>query len=171
LLTSERGLGALARAGRDIQQARELRADQYGIRSAVRVGEVDIKFEVVLEARIQLDPPGAEDRIEGVATLTPLDMATGKLLANSDRWADDSVFNRDLIDLAMMKPGTALLRRAASKARDAYGDSIDTDLVKAARTLLARQGRLDRCMDMLQMTPAVTPALLRQRIKALLPRA
>lgn len=171
LLTSERGLGALARAGRDIQQARELRADQYGIRSAVRVGEVDIKFEVVLEARIQLDPPGAEDRIEGVATLTPLDMATGKLLANSDRWADDSVFNRDLIDLAMMKPGTALLRRAASKARDAYGDSIDIDLVKAARTLLARQGRLDRCMDMLQMTPAVTPALLRQRIKALLPRA
>lgn len=171
LLTSERGLGALARAGRDIQQARELRADQYGIRSAVRVGEVDIKFEVVLEARIQLDPPGAEDRIEGVATLTPLDMATGKLLANSDRWADDSVFNRDLIDLAMMKPGTALLRRAASKARGAYGDSIDTDLVKAARTLLARQGRLDRCMDMLQMTPAVTPALLRQRIKALLPRA
>lgn len=70
-----------------------------------------------------------------------------------------------------MKPGTALLRRAASKARGAYGDSIDTDLVKAARTLLARQGRLDRCMDMLQMTPAVTPALLRQRIKALLPRA
>jgi RecB family exonuclease len=171
LLTSERGLGALARAGRDIQQARELRADQYGIRSAVRVGEVDIKFEVVLEARIQLDPPGAADRIEGVATLTPLDMATGKLLANSDRWADDSVFNRDLIDLAMMKPGTALLRRAASKARGAYGDSIDTDLVKAARTLLARQGRLDRCMDMLQMTPAVTPALLRQRIKALLPQA
>jgi hypothetical protein len=171
LLTSERGLGALARAGRDIQQARELRADQYGIRSAVRVGEVDIKFEVVLEARIQLDPPGAEDRIEGVATLTPLDMATGKLLANSDRWADDSVFNRDLIDLAMMKPGTAMLRRAASKARGAYGDSIDTDLVKAARTLLARQGRLDRCMDMLQMTPAVTPALLRQRIKALLPQA
>jgi RecB family exonuclease len=171
LLTSERGLGALARPGRDIQQARELRADQYGIRSAVRVGEVDIKFEVVLEARIQLDPPGAADRIEGVATLTPLDMATGKLLANSDRWADDSVFNRDLIDLAMMKPGTALLRRAASKARGAYGDSIDTDLVKAARTLLARQGRLDRCMDMLQMTPAVTPALLRQRIKALLPRA
>lgn len=27
-----------------------------------------------------------------------------KLLANSDRWADDSVFSRDLIDLAMNAP-------------------------------------------------------------------
>jgi len=31
-------------------------------------------------------------------------MATSKLLANSDRWADEGVFNRDVIDLAMMQP-------------------------------------------------------------------
>ena len=39
-------------------------------------------------------------------------MATSKLLANSDRGGDDGVFSRDLIDLAMMAPGLALLRQA-----------------------------------------------------------
>jgi hypothetical protein len=171
LLTGNQGLGALARQGSEIQQSAELRADQYGIRSSVRVDDTEIKFEIVLEARIELELPGAEDRIGDIATLTTLDMATSKLLANSDRWADDSVFSRDIIDLAMMNPGAALLRRATSKASRAYGNSIDADLAKAAETLLARPGRMDRCMAVLQMTPTVTPALLRQRIKALLPRA
>ena len=43
--------------------------------------------------RISLDPPGPADSICGVATLTPLDMAASKLLANSDRWADDGTFS------------------------------------------------------------------------------
>ncbi len=171
LLTGTQGLGALARSGAEIRQAREVRADQYGIRSSVRVDDVEIKFEIVLEARITLEPPGLEDRIGDIATLTTLDMAASKLLANSDRWADDSVFSRDIIDLAMMRPGSALLRRAVAKARQAYGDSIETDLVKAADALLTREGRMDRCLAVLQMTPAVTPAQLRQRVKALLPRA
>ncbi|WP_395316741.1 nucleotidyl transferase AbiEii/AbiGii toxin family protein [Variovorax sp. UC74_104] len=171
LLTGAQGLGALARQGREIRQSAELRADQYGIRSSVLVGDTEIKFEIVLEARIELELPGADDRIDGIATLTPLDMATSKLLANSDRWADDSVFSRDIIDLAMMKPGASLLRQATIKARRAYGSSIDADLARAAEALLARPGRLDRCMAVLQMTPPATPVLLRQRIKALLPRA
>lgn len=70
----------------------------------------------------------------------------------------------------MMNPGARLLRQARAKASRAYGDSIETDLAKAAEALLSRQGRMDRCMAVLQMTPTVTPALLRQRIKALLPR-
>jgi len=170
LLMGDQGLGALARRGLQIQQSAELRADQYGIRSSVRVDDTEIKFEIVLEARIALELPDAEDRIGDIATLTPLDMATSKLLANSDRWADDSVFSRDVIDLAMMNPGAKLLRQATAKAGGAYGDSIEADLAKAAEALLSRQGRMDRCMAVLQMTPTVTPALLRQRIKALLPR-
>lgn len=169
LATGSEGLRALAREGATLQQVRDVRADQYGIRSAVRVGETDIKFEIVLEARIALEAPGPADHIDGIATLTPLDMAASKLLANSDRWADDSVFSRDLIDLAMMQPGKPLLQRAASKARLAYGDSIDADLAKAADALLTRPGRMERCMHMLQMT-AIPPALLRKHIKALLPR-
>ena len=41
LLTGEQGLSALARKGAKIQQTGELRADQYGIRSMVRVGDVE----------------------------------------------------------------------------------------------------------------------------------
>ncbi|WP_093199881.1 nucleotidyl transferase AbiEii/AbiGii toxin family protein [Variovorax sp. YR750] len=170
LITGTQGLGALARHGCEIRQSAELRADQYGIRSSVLVSDIEIKFEIVLEARIELELPDAEDRIDDIATLTPLDMAASKLLANSDRWADDSVFSRDIIDLAMMKPGASLLRQAKIKAGRAYGDSIDADLTKAAEALLTRPGRMDRCMAVLQMTPSTTPALLRQRIKALLPR-
>lgn len=48
-------------------------------------------------------------------------MATSKLLANSDRWGDDGVFSRDLIDLAMMRPSLGLLRQAVAKAEQAYG--------------------------------------------------
>ncbi|SFQ33927.1 nucleotidyl transferase AbiEii/AbiGii toxin family protein [Variovorax sp. 770b2] len=170
LLTSRQGLQALARSGGEVRQAADLRADQYGIRSAVSVDGIDIKFEVVLEARIELAMAGPEDQICGIATLTPTDMAASKLLANSDRWADDSVFSRDLIDLAMMRPRTELLNRAATKARTAYGDSIDADLIKAIEALLGRPNQLDRCMEVLKMKPAVAPASLRQYIKALLPR-
>lgn len=171
LATGSEGLRALAREGAQLQQTREVRADQYGIRTLVGVEDIEIKFEIVLEARIALEAPGTADRIGGIATLTPLDMAASKLLANSDRWADDSVFSRDLIDLAMMQPGKALFERAAEKARLAYGDSIGTDLAKAADALLQRPGRMERCMEMLQMTPSVPPALLRKQIKALLPKA
>ena len=170
-LTGKDGWRAIARPGAEWVVPSEVRADQYGVRTSVRVDEVDIKFEIVRETRIELEAPRAADRIGDIATLTPLDMAASKLLANSDRWADDSVFSRDLIDLAMMQPGTALLRRATSKARIAYGQSIDNDLVKATHALLNRSDRMNHCMARLQMTPAVPPALLRQRIKALLPRA
>ncbi|MDH6166990.1 hypothetical protein M2282_002139 [Variovorax boronicumulans] len=171
LATGSEGLRALAREGARLQQIREVRADQYGIRTLVGVEDIEIKFEIVLEARIELETPDAADRIGDIATLTPLDMAASKLLANSDRWADDSVFSRDLIDLAMMQPGKALLERAAGKARLAYGDSIGADLAKAADALLHRPGRMERCMERLQMKPSVPPALLRKQIKALLPKA
>jgi len=169
LLTSREGIAAITRGGATLPQLREVRADQHGIRTVVGVGEVGVKLGIVLEARIALAPPTPEDVQCGVATLTVLDMVTSKLLANSDRWADDSVFSRDLIDLAMMQPGAKLLKQAREKAMGAYGDSIDVDLARAATQLLSREGRLDRCMQVMQMS--VPPALLRQRIKALVPKA
>jgi hypothetical protein len=95
LLTGPRGIAAIGR--RDaipLKEARELRADQYGIRTALLVGEEPIKFEIVLEGRVELAAPTPSDEVCGIATLTPLDMVTGKLLANSDRWADDAAFSR-----------------------------------------------------------------------------
>jgi hypothetical protein len=165
-LTGPAGVQAIARAGALLEAAREVRADQYGVRTLLRTGGIDIKFEIVGEGRIVIDPPGASDRICGVATLTRLDMAATKLLANSDRGADDAVMSRDLIDLAMMEPAPELLRGAMAKAAAAYGKSIAADLVRAIETLRTRPHRLDRCMEALQMT-TVPKALLWKRIKAL----
>lgn len=58
LLTGRDGLQAMARQGASLQQAREVRADQYGIRTFVRVDDIEIKFEIVLEGRIELEAPG-----------------------------------------------------------------------------------------------------------------
>lgn len=98
-----------------------------------------------------LEPPAAGDVSCGIATLTPQDMAARKLLANSDRWADDGVFSRDLIDLAMMDAPLPLLRRAASKAEGAYGPAILRNLDKALDRLMSRTGWLEPCMQAMDM--------------------
>jgi len=169
-LTGPDGVRAIVKPGQALQpafeQTREMRADQYGIRTLLRVHGVDIKFEIVLEGRIELDASGADDRICGVAALTPLDMATCKLLANSDRWRDDAVLSRDLIDLAMMAPPKKLLQQAIAKAKAAYGDSVEPDLAKAIQDLSDRPHRLDRCMLDMRMN-TVSKAVLWARIKAL----
>lgn len=94
-----------------------------------------------------------------------MDMATSKLLANSDRWGDDGAFNRDLIDLAMMKPKQALLQQAIRKAEEPYGQSIRNDLGRAIQRLQERQGWLDRCMQSMAMT--LPKALVWQHVRAL----
>jgi len=162
------GLRAITRPGEVLNPSREMRADQYGVRTLLQVEGADIKLEIVLEARIELEAPGPDDRLCGVATLTPLDMATSKLLANSDRWRDDAVLSRDLIDLAMMAPPKKLLRRAIDKARAAYGDSVVADLAKAIENLRERPHRLDQCMKAMAMT-TVSKAALWSRIRALVP--
>lgn len=130
---------------------RDVRTDQYGIRSTLTVVGQDIKFEIVREGRVELDTPELEDAICGIATLSPLDMAASKLLANADRWYDDGAFSRDLIDLAMMHPGKELLECAVSKAQGAYGNAILQDLAKAVDRVENRSGWLERCMEAMAM--------------------
>jgi len=167
LLKSPGGIANIARDGSDPWiQHREIRADQYGIRTELIVDDQPMKFEIVLEGRIALASPSTGDEVCGVATLTPLDMATSKLLANSDRWADDGVFSRDVIDLAMMEPPLALLREAIGKAEGAYGQAIRRDLEKAVRRLQERQGWLERCMEVMAME--MPKALLWSKLRALL---
>jgi hypothetical protein len=168
LLTRGDGINALTR--QPLTQLREVRADQYGIRTLLDVDGSAIKFEIILEGRINLDAPGSKDPICGVAALTPLDMAASKLLANADRWADRTVFSRDLIDLAMMVPPPDLLRAAIAKAAVAYGDTVASCLTKAVDALRDHPHRLDECRAALHMQD--TPkALLWQRIKNIRPRS
>lgn len=166
LLTGPAGFAGLLRAGSAaFIQTRECRADQYGIRTSLLVTDQPIKFEIVLEARIALAAPAASDEVCGIATLSTLDLATSKLLANADRWSDDGVFSRDVIDLAMMRPSLPLLRQAVTKAEQAYGQSICRDLEKAIDKLQTRHGWLERCM--LAMAITLPKAVLWQRIRAL----
>ncbi|HEY2257656.1 MAG TPA: hypothetical protein VGI11_18625 [Variovorax sp.] len=67
-----------------------------------------------------------------------------------------------------MQPGRQLLQAAIAKARTAYGESIDNDLARAVERLFERPGRLERCMEALQI--ALPAAQLRQRIKQLAAR-
>lgn len=166
LVTGPVGLASLTRAGHRLQALRDVRADQYGLRTLLSVEQAAIKFEIRLEARIELALPGPQDRLCGIATLTPLDMAACKLLALSDRWRDDSTLSRDLIDLAMMAPPKALLQAAVDKASAAYGNSIEQDLDRAIQDLRERPHRLDACMAAMHMT-TLSKAQLWMRIRAL----
>lgn len=158
------GLQPIVREGLQLELAREVRADQYGIRTHVRSGASTIKFEIVLEARIEMALPGEQDRICGIHTLAPIDLAAEKLLANADRWRDDAVYSRDLIDLAMMQADRPLLEAACVKAEAAYGESIRRSLAQAVDMLQARRGRLEECMAALNIT-TVTKAQLWQAIR------
>lgn len=165
-LAAAGGLQPLVRAGMQLELARELRADQYGVRTLLRGAGAPIKFEIVLEGRITLDPPGPQDQVCGVPTLTPVDLAAEKLLANADRWADDAVFSRDLIDLAMQNGHPDLLRAACAKAEGAYGAAIRQALATAVQALGQRPRRLDECLRALGVTGA-SKAQVWQRLRRL----
>ena len=146
------GLGPLFRdSNLPFAPPREVRTDQYGIRSMLKIVGRSIKIEIVREGRIELDTPGPDDVVCGITTLSPLDMATSKLLANSDRWYDDGAFNRDLIDLAMMNSNREMLEIAVCKAQGAYGSTILQDLAKAIDRVKERSGWLERCMEAIAM--------------------
>ncbi|MCB0367292.1 MAG: nucleotidyl transferase AbiEii/AbiGii toxin family protein [Bdellovibrionales bacterium] len=159
-------LSPIVRKNLSLNLSREIRADQYGIRTMIDQGGSEIKFEIVFEGRVKFQPPGPDDNICGISTLSKLDMATSKLLANSDRWADDSVFSRDLIDLAMLNLPTGTFRQALEKAALAYGGAVETDLIKAIESLKNRKGRLNHCMSTLKMD-STPEALLWEKIRSL----
>jgi hypothetical protein len=125
--------------------------DRYGIRTSVLVAGLAIKFEIIHEGRIDLDTPSPDDEICGLRILTRTDQVATKLLANDDRWADTSTFGRDLIDLAMMKPGTAALKAGARKAVDAYGETVGESFNNAVAHLQERPHRLDECIRALKI--------------------
>lgn len=143
LLTGTAGVNALTRD--PLKPLREIRADQYGIRTSLDVEGDPLKFEIIHEGRIPLDTPGSGDHVCGVTTLSALDTAASKLLANADRWADRSTFSRDLIDLAMLTPPSALLETARGLPLTLQAD-------------LAHRGHIDLTAVHLRTSQAVAAA-------------
>ena len=164
--------GVMALMTRALPLKRDVKIDQYGIRCALDAGGTrPIKFEIVFEGRVQLADPLTEDRIDGVWALAMQDKVATKLMANSDRWADDAVWSRDLVDLAMLSNGGAVDPVGVDKAVRAYGEGVIRDFEKARARLLERDERLAACMKHMGMTGA--EADLRTKICAMVvaPRA
>ena len=166
LVTGERGINALTNNGSELRALREVRADQYGLRTFVEVDGEAVKFEIVFEGHVELDTPSAGDQVCGVWTLASVDAVACKLLANADRWADPSVSNRDVIDLAMLQAPADVMDAAVHKAARAYGDAVVRCLNAAVDHLCGDDPqRLSRAMVALRVDTA--EPVLRQRILAL----
>lgn len=140
-----------------------LKVDQYGIRSRLKILNQNLKFEIIHEGRIKFDAPKPKDEICGVTTLSVLDLVASKILANSDRWADEGVFSRDLLDLAMMTVSKKMFYTALEKAQKAYGKSSAQDLKKAIQKIKQNPDYLTRCCQVLAMSPS--PVEVWQKIK------
>ena len=108
-------------------------------------GEI-IKFEIFCEARISLD---ASERPSWapVDCLALVDTWSEKLLANTDRWADDSVAGRDLIDLCVLRRAGPMLARSVEKASRAY--EVLPALARAIESFQRRADFRARCFEAL----------------------
>lgn len=140
---TEGSLGALAR--KPVALARELRTDRDGIRGFLRHGDARIKFEIVLEARIDLS--GHVDKRLGVPVLSPTCVAAEKFLANADRGMDTSTSSRDAIDLAFLAAahGVDALVPGLRLAESAYGREIRRRLKGVLGMFAAKRGYAAEC--------------------------
>ena len=143
---SEQSLGAMIRKRPSgVSLLRTVRADQYGIRTVLAVGDEPVKFEIILEGRIAVT--GTRVKNIPVAVLDRASCFAEKWLANADRWNDVSVMSRDAIDLAFMlrawdpedaHAGSALAARA-------YGAAIGRAARSAATKLTASAAWRKQC--------------------------
>ncbi len=157
--------GARGLFSRDMPLAREARADRYGIRMALDLDGVPLKFEIVSEGRIDLG--GVDDTALPVARLTDVDLVAEKLLANEDRHLDDGALGRDAIDLLALEHTLGALPEAAwEKARGAYGPSVEHAWRRALQRLRDRPALLARGLDATATRPEIR-AVIEARIAAI----
>lgn len=119
---TQNSLGRIVR--RPLQFAREVRADRDGIRTFFVIDDTRIKFELLLEGRIDLH--GAMDQNLGVPVLAVDDAVAEKFMANADRGLDESTLGRDLIDLAYLAAniGKRGLHPGLQSAEGVYGAAV-----------------------------------------------
>lgn len=128
---------------------RDIRADQYGIRTLLEFKGQQIKFEIIREGRI--DVSGSFDQDLGCPTLLTEDMFAEKLLANADRCHDPSIACRDAFDLGMLiETFGQIPAQTISKVERAYGTDIEKKLGWVLGRLL-NDGQLGGFAEVLQM--------------------
>jgi len=142
---TENSLGRISSP--DITLAREVRADQYGIRTFIENDGNRLKFEIIREARIEL----SSQEFGGLSVLClshPCCFAE-KFLANADRGQDSSTLSRDIIDLAFMIENWAVddANTGLTIAEQAYGSSIRRNLELVISKLRDDKVYRKKCVD------------------------
>lgn len=142
----------------DVVIVREPRIDRYGIRMAVEVEGEALKLEIVSEGRVDL--VGEDDPALPIARLSDRDLVVEKLLANDDRYLDDSALGRDAIDLVMLEQALgALPAEAWERAKAAYGPSVERAWTGALQRLRDSPKLLAHRLDALGVLPAARAAI------------
>lgn len=132
---------------------REVRADQYGVRTVIEMDGVPIKFEIFAEGRIQLE--AGRVGLLPVPVLTQADLFAETLLANADRWADRSTLSRDTIDLLMMESAWGSIPESAwSKVQSAYGHAAREARKKSTRFLEENPELTDQFLERMSVSVA-----------------
>ena len=131
--------------------------DQYGIRMIVCVNEEFIKTEIIAEIRFELDPP-RYPKWSPVPCLSLNDCFTSKLLANSDRYIDNSVEARDLIDLAVLRLQFPIPQSSIDKAEKAY--EVIRPLKKAIERFQEKPDYREKCFLGLQINESQIPKII-----------
>jgi hypothetical protein len=136
--------------------AREVRADRDGIRTFLEADGLRIKFELIHEARIDLE--GEIDRRFAVPSLSVESAIGEKFLANADRGRDESTASRDLIDLAFVVTHVEKDRFQAGFeiAEKAYGDSVERELRHALDAFRDGRARANECIKTLAVEDTAT---------------
>lgn len=159
---SETSLGAIQAS--ELSLARDLRTDQYGIRTFVELDGIRLKFEIVREARIEVDG----EAVGGipVSSLTRRHCFAEKFLANADRGLDSSTLSRDIVDLAFMIEGWSKQDAVAGMemAKTAYGNAVSRSLAAVIEKIRGDKSYRKRCVDGLDISE---PKILTAGIKAL----
>lgn len=153
----DRSLGTLLpKLPKDVSLCRTVRTDQYGIRTVFDVDGEPVKFEIILEARIQVT--AAHINSLSVPVLDRVSCFAEKWLANADRWNDTSVLSRDAFDLAFMLRawGKDDALAGAKLAIGAYGDAVIRAACAASQKLLDDGKYRKQCALSLAITESKT---------------
>jgi hypothetical protein len=159
---SDSSLGSIASSR--LPLAREVRVDQYGIRTFLGDGDFRLKFEIVREARIDLEGQGL--RSLPVECLTRKHCFAEKFLANADRGHDASTLSRDVVDLAFMVESWAMADASAGLAiaTGAYGKSAARALAAVVAKMREDRTYRNRSVEGLAIE---TPKVMTAGLKAL----
>ena len=131
--------------------------DQYGIRMTINVEDYPLKTEIISEARFELDPP-LSDEWAAIPCLNLNDCFTSKLLANADRYLDNLVQSRDLIDLAVLRLISFIPDEAIAKAENAY--EVIRPLKRSIQSFQERPEYREECFTRLKIEESNIPQII-----------